>query len=154
MGNIKYAITTHTNRSTGEVRAYGYAVSDPYVLDDLARDITEETTVTSTDVKAVIEALVKTVIRRVSDGLTVKLGDLGSIYPTIKTEGVDKVDDFNTSMIKAVRVRFRPSAKVVREVSKSTFEMTISRKAERAARKAEKERQQAAIDEGSEDDGD
>ena len=65
MGNIKYAITTHTNRSTGEIRAYGYAVRDPYVL-----------------------------------------GDLGSIYPTIKTEGVDKVDDFNTSMIKAVRVRF------------------------------------------------
>ena len=26
MGNIKYAITTHTNRSTGEIRAYGYAV--------------------------------------------------------------------------------------------------------------------------------
>ena len=154
MGNIKYAIRVHKNRETGELKAYGYVVSDPYSLDDLTRDVTEETTVTSTDVKAVIEAVFKTCIRRIADGLTVKLGDFGSVYPTIASEGVEDVNDFSASKITKVRVRFRPGTKLLREVSKSTFESTISRKAERAAKKAEKEANQDKIDGNGGGDGD
>ena len=65
---------------------------------------------------------VKKVPELVADGKIVRLGDFGSFYITLQSDGADTADAFSTSMIKKVFLRFRPG-KLIKNILKSvTFE--------------------------------
>jgi predicted histone-like DNA-binding protein len=74
---------------------------------DLAEQITAQSTVTTIDTLAVLEALLKVIPRELSNGKIVRLGDLGSFRLTLSSEGSEQSDDFNASMIKGTKLHFR-----------------------------------------------
>ncbi len=89
---------------------------------ELSKIIAEISTVSEIDTMAVIEAFIKKVPELVADGKIVRLGDFGSFYITLQSDGADTADSFSTSMIKKVFLRFRPG-KLIKNILKSvTFE--------------------------------
>lgn len=148
--SIKYAIVARKNTITGEVRAYANIVNDTLSFDDIARQVTEETTVTDTDCRAVLSAFVSIMKREIIKGNEIRLDKLGTIYPTLASEGAEEVEKFVTSMIKKVNLRFRPATELLKEVQKASFTLAPTKKFTHAAIKDMKDAVQEAIDEGDE----
>ncbi|MDY4030279.1 MAG: DNA-binding protein, partial [Alloprevotella sp.] len=70
-------------------------------------------TVTEHDVKAVLSALQEQVIYSLSDGHSVRLGDLGSFRPTLSVYTFDTPEEVTAAGIKHVRTRFTPGTRLV-----------------------------------------
>ena len=110
---FKYRVIPKKNPQTKEVKFYaqGEAVT-PVHLDEVADEISRSCTVNRADIKAVLSALDDALIGYMVNGQSVRLGDLGSFHPRISSEGIEEEKDFKTSMIKALHVRYTPSAKI------------------------------------------
>lgn len=75
----------------------------------LAKEIAESsTTVSDSDVLAVLNDLTKLLKRHLSNGEIVRFGDFGSFQITLSSEGAEKEAQFNQSLIKGAKVTFRP----------------------------------------------
>ncbi|SEN01263.1 DNA-binding protein, histone-like, putative [Chryseobacterium taichungense] len=66
------------------------------------------TTVSDTDVMAVLNDLTKVLSRHLSDGKIVRFGDFGSFQISLSSEGAETAEKFNISMIKGAKILFRP----------------------------------------------
>ena len=75
---------------------------------DLAKRISEISTVSSVDVMAVLEALFQVVPGELAEGRIVRCGDFGSFFTTLKSSGADSEKEFNPALINSVTVKFRP----------------------------------------------
>ncbi|WP_339794964.1 HU family DNA-binding protein [uncultured Imperialibacter sp.] len=54
---------------------------------DISQEIAERSTVTPTDSMAVVEALLTMIPKMLADGKIVRLGDLGTFYTSVKSQG-------------------------------------------------------------------
>ncbi len=88
----------------------------PMTLNQVIDLVERRSTVSSSDVKAVLDALQYEVRNALLDGKSVRLGDLGSFRPTIASEAAPTAEAFKTSNIKAVRVRYVPSASLAADM--------------------------------------
>lgn len=81
---IKYYVANHKSLSDGSVKYFAqFAPVTPVNLNDIANRISKTCTVTEHDVKAVLSALQEQILYSLSDGHSVRLGDLGSFRPTL-----------------------------------------------------------------------
>ena len=83
------------------------APSTPLTLTQIVKRIEKRSTVSSPDVKAVLDALQSEVIYALESGNTVRLGDLGSFRLTLQSEGVGTATDakkMGVQLIKQVNV--------------------------------------------------
>lgn len=78
-------------------------------INELAVEMSAESTVTRHDVKAVLSSLEDHIMRNLRKGNTVQLGDLGSFYLTLNSSLVDTPEEVSPLQIKGVNVRFTPS---------------------------------------------
>src|SRR5690606_40675576 len=62
-------------------------------LDDLAADISHSSSLTESDVYAVLQSLVRAIPRAISDGYIVRLGNLGSFRMSVNSTGSTKKED-------------------------------------------------------------
>ena len=87
---------------------YGKATSTGEVhTEELARNICHDTTLTEADVHASIIALVEEMKRQLQDGRTVVLDGFGRFHLTIKSDMVEKPEDFNLSKhVKRILCKF------------------------------------------------
>ena len=77
----------------------------------LGKEIAEgSTTVSDTDVMAVLNDLIKLLRRHLSDGKIVRLGDFGSFQISLGSAGSESEEKYNSSLIKKSKVTFRPGA--------------------------------------------
>ena len=79
----------------------------PIPVRELKKEIARFTTVSGPDIGAVIDALLEIIPVLLKRGHWIRLGDLGTFYPTIVSEGKDTDDEITSSSIRKVRVRFR-----------------------------------------------
>jgi predicted histone-like DNA-binding protein len=77
-------------------------------LRNLADQIAEISTVSSIDTLAVLESLLQVIPDHLLQSRIVRLGDFGSFRLTLSSDGADTEADFNKSLIKKVRLNFRP----------------------------------------------
>lgn len=77
-------------------------------LNRLCDMINERSTVSSADVKAVLDSLVYVMKRELSDGKIVQLGEFGNVRITFGSEGVEQEKDFHSSMIRRPKYTFTP----------------------------------------------
>lgn len=84
-------------------------------LRQLAEDISQGTTLSTTDVTAVIESLLHRLPIYLENGHSVRLGDFGIIRPSLKTTGTEKKDDVTAKNIEAVKVLFLASKELKRK---------------------------------------
>lgn len=80
-------------------------------LDDLTKEIEKSSTVSGTDIRAVLYALVDALPDHLADGNIVRLGDLGSFRITINSNGEDAEKDVSEKSIKKSRILFSPGRK-------------------------------------------
>jgi len=161
--SIPYSLRVHKNPRTQQKKAYAYAVVNTKpTARDVIKSLVASTTITAADAAAVIEGYMDEVIRRLKNGEAVHLGELGTLYPTLKSEGALKAENFNAAMIRSANVRFRPGKLIKEEfnVNALDFYQTVSKTAAKAAAKEAKETAAANIQTNNEalgldeDDGD
>ena len=75
----------------------------------LGKEIAEgSTTVSDTDVLAVLNDLIKVMRRHLDNGEIVRFGDFGSFQISISSTGAESAEKFHSSMINSPKVNFRP----------------------------------------------
>lgn len=75
----------------------------------LSKEIAEgSTTVSDSDVLAVLNDLTKVLRRHLENGEIVRFGDFGSFQITISSEGAESEEKFHQGLIKKSKVTFRP----------------------------------------------
>lgn len=75
----------------------------------LSKEISSgSTTVSDTDVLAVLNDLSKVLARHLSEGKIVRFGDFGSFQISISSEGVETEDKVTAAQIKSNKIIFRP----------------------------------------------
>ena len=103
---INYQVIPRRHLQSGKKYYYAQiAKVQPFGIDAIIDVISVRTTIASADVKAVLDALQNVTLRLVSEGQSLRLGDLGSFRPTLTSKGKDAPEQVKTSDIKNVRVR-------------------------------------------------
>ena len=113
---IKYVIQEKKNPLNGEVKYYPQiAPATPMTVDQIIKRVEKRSTVSSADVKAVLDALQYEVIDALESGNSVRLGDLGSFRLTIKADGMATAAEAKkqgAKLIKQVNVQFTKSTAI------------------------------------------
>lgn len=104
-------------------RFYAQLVSNGTVsLDELCESIAEETALTSADVKSVFDHLPRILRRHLSEGRNVQLGELGSIRPTLGSQGSLTKKEFDAAtMMKKPGLMFTPGKLLQKMRDDTTF---------------------------------
>lgn len=109
---VSYVIVPKANPQDREAPKKFYAQAKSrgeLTFRKLSKEIAEgSTTVSDTDVLAVLNDLTKILRRHLENGEIVRFGDFGSFQITISSEGSETIEKFHSSMIKNSKVTFRP----------------------------------------------
>ena len=154
---IKYSLAKQANPQNAEEAPKYYAKlqrSRTIDLNELVNHIIEHgSNFSKGTIVGVITDLVVCMKEALSEGNFVLLGDLGRFSTSISSEGTEKADEFTATNIKELKVNFSVGDGLQAMLDKVKFEPTISRKAQKAALKAQKAGETSA-DWSSEDGGD
>lgn len=90
-------------------------------LRDIAESISQTSTFSTIDVVGVLEAFTTKLPYFLKDNCSVELGDLGTFSLHISGEGVDSPEQINASKIKSVKMAFRPSTRIKKDLNKVDF---------------------------------
>lgn len=119
---IHYSVSPRRNPRDKDASPKYYAkvqASGTVNFDTLAEDIAYATTLTDGDVSNVLRALVKQIKKHLADGKIVQLDTLGSFQFQLSSQGALTEEDYSTSLIKKMRIQYRPG-RLVREVQNLT----------------------------------
>jgi predicted histone-like DNA-binding protein len=109
---VKYIIVPHGNPGNPEApkKFYAQAKGDgELTLRKLSKEIAEgSTTVSDTDVLAVLNDLTKILKRHLDNGEIVRFGDFGTFQISLTSDGAETEEKFHPSLIKNPKVTFRP----------------------------------------------
>lgn len=110
--SVKYSISQKGNPGKPDEPKKWYAnakASGEVTFRELSKEISQgSTTVSDTDVMAVLNDLTKLLSRHLSAGETVRFGDFGSFQVSVKSEGAETEEKFHASLIKKAKINFRP----------------------------------------------
>lgn len=123
---INYKIKEQVDpRDTTAPRKYNAikATQETLTLRDFANRISRESTVSNMDAMAVLEGLLQIIPDEIANGKIIKLGDFGTFRTTISSEAAISKDEFNTSNIKGVNVRFRPAKEFSNQLANIKFQL-------------------------------
>ena len=81
----------------------------PVSKESVIDEIEARCTLTSSDIKAVLDALERSIFDHLVNGESVRLGDLGSFRPTVAGSGFATKAEVTSLGVTKVRVRFTPS---------------------------------------------
>lgn len=81
-------------------------------LEAVTKKVEKTSTVSGADIRAVLYAMVDTIVDDLSDGNIVRLGELGSLRVSFSSDGVSSPNDVNTSIIKGAKIIFTPGSKI------------------------------------------
>lgn len=90
---------------------YAVPISEsPQSFKETARRATQNTTTSAMELETAVDLLGSYAVEQLQAGHTIRIGNLGTLRITFKSEGVENINDFNaSSMIKEPRVIFTPS---------------------------------------------
>ncbi len=122
---IQYVSTKRRDpRDSSNPQKYYACASSRGTVDlrGIARKISAQSTLTTVDTFAVLEAFIQLIPQELADGKIVQLGEFGSFRVTLRSEGADTAEELNSHAIKEVMVRFRQGTEFKRLFSNPTFE--------------------------------
>lgn len=126
---ISYLVRPVKNPADKTVKYYPQsAPMEPVTLEQIADRIEKRSTVSSSDCKAVLDALQYEIIEALKDGKSVRLGDLGSFRTVVKGTGQVQAADVTADDIKSVKVTFTKSSKMRREFNLAAGALKFQRK--------------------------
>ena len=120
---FKYTITERKNRlKGGTVMKQAVQVNQGRITTrELANQLQEITSLGRGDVQSVLSHLGDIAARYLREGYSVKLGELGTFTPYIKSKAVEADKTFTTDRIQSIRVVFKPSGWLKEAMGKASF---------------------------------
>ena len=115
---IKYFVKSRKNPIDKTTKFYAQIASpEPIDVEAIARRIAANCTLTRHDILACLSAFQEQLINSLQEGKSVRLADLGSFRVTLSSQGTDTAEEFNSSHIRGLRIRFTPAARLRKSVS-------------------------------------
>lgn len=93
---------------------------------EVARQIADETTLNPKEAEMALSQLQKIMLRALSNGESIQLGDWGSFYLTLNAEGTENEADANATKVKKVNIRFAPGKELKESIAKVEFKQASS----------------------------
>lgn len=87
----------------------------------LCKIISEKCTVTSADVKGVVEALVCEIELDLLQGYNIQLGELGTFSASLTSEVMDTPEELKPKKVRINKITFLPSVRLKDEMKKAEF---------------------------------
>jgi len=113
---VTYVVVERGNPLKPEEPKKDYAqakASGELTLKKLSKEIAQgSTTVSNTDVLAVLNDLTKILSRHLADGEIVRFGDFGAFQITLSGSGAQSADKYNASLINGGKITFRPGVDI------------------------------------------
>lgn len=123
---INYIPVKRRNPVDASVKYYAQNHPDPLVTTrELIGEIVAETTVTEADALAVVSAYVESMQVHLINGNSCKIEGLGIFSVTLGSEGTETAEEFKSSMINDVRLRFRADSRLKYELSLDNPEISF-----------------------------
>ncbi|MBE7434552.1 MAG: HU family DNA-binding protein [Anaerolineales bacterium] len=91
-------------------------------LRQMAERISQISTVSSADTMAVLEALLTTIPQELAAGNIVELGDFGSFWLRIESDGAGTAEEVRSSQIQNILPRFNPGKEFKRVLGSIEFQ--------------------------------
>jgi len=88
---------------------------------EVAKQIADETTLNRKEAEMALAQFEKILIRLLTDGHTVQLGDWGSFRLTCSSKGHDRREDVNAESIKSINIRFTPGIELKEAIQKTSL---------------------------------
>ena len=124
--SVKYVLVERGNPSNPQDPKKWYAIAKSageLTFRQLSKEIAGgSTTVSDTDVLAVLNDLNKLLKRHLENGEIVRFGDFGSFQMGLSSSGVETPEKFHQSMIRSPKVVFRPGIDLKEMINNLKFE--------------------------------
>ena len=129
---VVYGLKLIKNPKTGKKNvSAGVVEHGAMTLDGIAAELAKSTTLTATDIAAVIEGLIEFTMNHVASGWRVRLGNLGTFYPTLRNKPSAIFKDWTPTRIAGLQGRFTPSLEFTQLLAEATFVKGLNRKNQR-----------------------
>lgn len=97
----------------GVKKWYASAKTDgEMTIDELSKEIEKFSSLTEADIRGVIIALENVIITQIVNGRIIRLDKLGSFYPSLSSNGVEREADFSPTLIKGAKLNYRPGTRI------------------------------------------
>jgi len=122
--SIKLKTATKKNPRKPEYPAKFYDVAETAEkkdIDDLSATIIRNTSVSRSDVYAVVIALLDTALEELKEGNAVYFGKLGSFIISVNSQGVTDKDQVSTALVNKAKLVYRPGAELKKMLKTLTY---------------------------------
>jgi predicted histone-like DNA-binding protein len=93
-----------------------------FTIKDFAKEISGRSSLTRGDIENVLSNFLDELPTFLKLGMSVKLGNFGTIRLNLQSEGVEQGHRFDGSKIKGVKVIFTPSSELKKDLADTSFE--------------------------------
>ena len=123
---IHYKVQEKKSPRTGTSKYYvQIAPTVPVTRSAIISQIEKITSLSSSDVKACLDALEYCITEAMKEGKSVRLGDLGSFRPTLSSFGTTERNKATATLIRFVRVRFTMSGQMGLDLQPERLEFAL-----------------------------
>ena len=122
---MKYKLIQKANPLNRSLSEKFYAIpvnAGKFTLKDLSESIAARTSLSRGDIENVLTTLVETLPALLKLGLSIKLGNFGTLRLNLSSEGADTPEAFTVSHIKGVKVIFTPSSEMKVSLKNTSLE--------------------------------
>ncbi|GAB6395419.1 MAG: DsbA family protein [Bacteroidales bacterium] len=124
---VKFKLVERRNLGSDKniipTKHYAQAVKNGYVtFDELCGDISDNCTLTSADVKAVMDRMNFCLDKHLRAGRIVQFGEIGNFRMAVGSSGSVEANDFSTSQIRRPKIVFAPGSALRQTRRNAKFE--------------------------------
>ena len=98
----------------------------PVTISSFATELADRSTLTRTDIYAVLESFMEKFPQYLAEGRIIHFGALGNFSPSITSQGEIDPEDVNEYTISKLKVIFRPSKKLKHMLKSTEFKRAIN----------------------------
>lgn len=88
---------------------------------DFCHLVSDRCSLTGSDIKGVIEAIVESIEMELMHGRSIQLGDLGTFSASITSEVVDTEEELKPQKVRIKNITFLPSVRIKESIKKAEF---------------------------------
>ncbi|MDR2836184.1 MAG: HU family DNA-binding protein [Bacteroidales bacterium] len=122
---MKYKVVEKGNPINPEAPKKLYASpvnAGKFTVKDLANEIAGRSSLTRGDIENVLNNFLDVLPTYLKIGMSVKLGDFGTMRLNLQSEGAEQSEGFNANKIKGVKVIFTPGTDLKKSLENISFE--------------------------------
>jgi predicted histone-like DNA-binding protein len=106
----------------------GIAINGEITIDDMVVEIEKFSALSEPDIRGVIIAVENVIQKALADTKIVRMEKLGTFYPNLRSEGKEKEEEVNQTVIKSIHVNYRPGKRILDAMKNKGFKKVADKK--------------------------